>query len=121
MQHIKRIANILTDSVSRLRAVGLYHELDFKDHQQELSAPFESLSPLQQSTHTPIEVNGIFIAPDIENLTQNYDTLKALLVTQADEARLSLDNASHADIPHLEHKLMSLPELTSEKVVQLQK
>ena len=40
VQHIKVIANVLGDSVSRLRAVGLYHDLDIKDHQQELSLPF---------------------------------------------------------------------------------
>ena len=30
-QHIKRIANILANSMSRLRAVGLYYDLDLKD------------------------------------------------------------------------------------------
>ena len=39
VQHIKGIANVLADSVSRLRAVGLYHNLDPKDHQQEFSSP----------------------------------------------------------------------------------
>ena len=39
--HIKGIANVLDDSVSGLRPVGLYHDLDFKDHQQDFSAPFE--------------------------------------------------------------------------------
>ena len=34
VQHIKGIANILADSVSRLRAIGLYYDLDFKDGQQ---------------------------------------------------------------------------------------
>ena len=33
VQHIKGIANVLADPVSRLRAVGLYHDLDLKDHQ----------------------------------------------------------------------------------------
>ena len=83
VQHIKGIANILADSVLRLRAVGIYHDLDFKDHQQELSIPFNPLPPVEQSTHTPIEVNEVFIAPDIENLMQNYDMLKTLLVIQA--------------------------------------
>ena len=53
-----------------------------------------------------MEVNGIFVAPNIQNITQNYDTLNTLPVTQADEAELSLENASPADIPHLEQKLM---------------
>ena len=30
----------------------------------------------------------------MENLVQNYDTLKTLQVTQTEESRLSLDNAS---------------------------
>ena len=37
VQHIKGIASVLADSVSRLRAVGLYHVLSSKDCQQELS------------------------------------------------------------------------------------
>ena len=45
----------------------------------------------------------------------NYDTLNTLPVTQADEAKLSLENASPADIPHLEQKLMSLLEFTQRK------
>ena len=40
VHHIKGIANVLADSVSRLRAVGLYHDLDSKDCQQEFSSPF---------------------------------------------------------------------------------
>ena len=51
---------------------------------------------------------------------QNYNTLNTLPGTQADEATISLENASPADIPHLEQNLMSLIELTPEKVVQLQ-
>ena len=46
---------------------------------------------------------------------QNYDTLNTLSVTQAEESKLSLDKASPEDIPHLEQKLMSLPELTPKK------
>ena len=46
VQDIKRIANVLADSVSRLRAVGLYHNLDSKDHQQGFSSPFEPLPPI---------------------------------------------------------------------------
>ena len=62
--------------MSRLRAVDLYHDLDFKDGQKELGTPFEPLPPAEQSTHIPIEVQEIFITPDIENLVQNYDTQK---------------------------------------------
>ena len=48
VQHIKGIANILDDSVSRIRAVGLYQDLDFKDNLQELRKP---LPLVEQSTH----------------------------------------------------------------------
>ena len=89
MQHIKGVANILASSVSRLRAVGLYHDLDYKDGQQELSTPFKPLPPIVQSTHTPIEGHEIFVKPNIENLTQNHDTLKTLPVTQTQESKLS--------------------------------
>ena len=33
VQHIKGIANILVDSVSRLKAVGIYHDINSEDHQ----------------------------------------------------------------------------------------
>ena len=52
---------------------------------------------------------------------QNYDTLKTLPITQTEEPKLSLVNASPEGIPHLEQKLMSLQDLTTEKTVQLQK
>ena len=42
---------------------------------------------------------------------QNYDTQNFLQATQPEESKLSLDNASPDDIPQLEQKLMSLPEL----------
>ena len=71
VHHIKVIANVLADSVSRLRAVGLYHYPDSKDHQLEFNSPFVPLPPVEQVTHTSIEVNEIFIAPDIEKLTKN--------------------------------------------------
>ena len=92
VQHIKGIANILADSVSRLRAVGLYHDLNFNNGQQELGTPFEPLHPGDQLTHTPMEVQEIFIEPSIENLMQNYDTQKTLPVTQIEESKLSLYN-----------------------------
>ena len=45
VQHTKGVANILADSVWRLRAAGLYHNLDFKYNFQELKTPFK-LHPL---------------------------------------------------------------------------
>ena len=121
IQHIKGITNVLADFMSRLRAVGLYHELNSKDHQQEFSWPFEPLPPVEQATCTPIQVNEIFIAPDIEKLATNYDQLHDLPTVQTDQANLSLENTSPADIPHLEQNLMSLPEFTPNKVAKLQR
>ena len=66
VEHIKRIANVLADTVSRLRAVGLSHYLDSKDCQQEFRSPFEPFPPVEQVIHITIEVNEIFISPDIE-------------------------------------------------------
>ena len=43
------------------------------------------------------------------------------MVVETKESKLSLDNTSPEDIPHLEQKLRSSPEFTPQKVVQLQK
>ena len=51
----------------------------------------------------------------------NYDALHDLPTPQTDKAKLSLENISPADIPQLEQNLMSLPELTPDKVKNLQK
>ena len=69
----------------------------------------------------PIQVNQIFIAPDIEKLATNFDALHDLPTVQIDKANLSLENDSPTDIPNLEQKLMSLQEFTPDKVVKLQK
>ena len=45
---------------------------------------------------------------------QNYDTQNTLPATQPEEFKLSLDNTPE-DIPQLEQKLMSIPELMPEK------
>ena len=117
VQHIKGIANILADSVPRLTAVGLYHDLGFKDGLQEFRTPFEPIPPVEQSTHMPIEVQESFIKPNIENITQNYNTQNTLPITQPEESKLSLDNASPEDIPLLEQKLMSILELAPVKII----
>ena len=75
--------------MSRLRAVGLYHDLDFNDQQQEFSTPFQPLLPVEPMTHMLLEVNKVFIAPNVEKLMQNYDTLHDLPTAQTnDEAIL---------------------------------
>ena len=55
VQVIKGIADSLVNSVSRLRAVGLNHNLDFKNGQRELGTAFKTLPPIQQSTPSLIE------------------------------------------------------------------
>ena len=71
VHHIKGIANILADSLSRLKAVELYHNLDFQNSQPKLWTPFEPLLPMQQTNHTPIIVHEIFIKPNVETLAKN--------------------------------------------------
>ena len=52
---------------------------------------------------------------------QNYNTLHDLPTKQTDRPKLSPENMSSTDIPQLEQNLMSLPELTPDKVTKLQK
>ena len=62
-------------------------------------------------------MNEVFIAPNVKKLTQIYDKLHDLPPRQtSDDVKLSLENTLAADIPQLEQNLMSLLELTSEKV-----
>ena len=59
--------------------------------------------------------------PDIERLTQAYDNLHESPTEQTrDKVNLSLENASPADIPQLKENLMSLLELSPDKVMKLQ-
>ena len=122
VQHIKGISNIIADSVSRLKAVGIYHDIDSDDYQQEFSIPFEPLSSVGPVTHTPLEVNEYVIMPDIERLMQAYDVLYDLPTAQTgDDVKLSLENASPIDIPQVKENLMSLPELTPDRVKNYKK
>ena len=101
--------------------MGIYHDVDSEDHQQEFSTPFETLHHVEPVTHTPLEVNEIFIMPEIKRLTQNYDTSHDLPKEQTgDSDQLSLENASPEGIPQLKENLMLLLELTLDKVVKLQ-
>ena len=102
--------------MSRLRTVGLYHNHDFKNYLQELRTPFEPLPLVELSTHAPVEVHEIFMKLNIENFMQIYDVQNTLPATQPEKSKLSPDNTSPSDIPQLEQKLMSLPELTPEKI-----
>ena len=79
--------------VSRFKALGNYHDIDSDDHQQEFSTPFEPLPPVEPGTNTPVELNEVIMAPDIEGLTQAYDTLDNPLTEQTrDTVKLSLEN-----------------------------
>ena len=122
VQHIKGIANTLANLVSRLRAVGLYHDIDSEDYQQELSVQFELLLPVEPTTHTPLEVSEVLIAPNIKNFMPTYDELHDFSTGQNNgNVKLSLENMSPTDIPQFEQNLMSLLELKSEKVAKVQK
>ena len=94
LSYIKGTANILVDSVSRFKAVGIYHDIYSDEHQQEFSTPFEPLPPVEPVAHMPVEVNEVIIMPDIERLTQAYDTLHDPPTKQTgDNVKLSLENA----------------------------
>ena len=95
--------------------------LNVKTTYKSLEHYLNLLPPVEQSTHTPIEIHEIFIKPNIENFTQNSNAKNNVPVIQSEESKLSLDNASPEDIPRLEHRLMSLPELIPEKIINLQK
>ena len=79
------------------------------------------MPPVEAVSHTPLEVNEIFIAPNIEELVQNCDALHGLSTAQTDEVKLYLENVSPMDIPQVEQNLMFLLELTLDKVTKLQK
>ena len=111
VQHIKGIANILADSVSRLEAVGLYHILDFQNSQPELGTPYEPLPPMEQATHTPITVQEIFIKTNEESLAKQFT------ISQIENPDISLEDVSPKDAPHFEKKLMSIPKLTPDKII----
>ena len=67
-------------------------------------------------------MNAVVITPDIERLIQAYDTLHDPPTAQTgDDFKLSHENVSPTDIPHLEENLMSLLELRPDKVMKFQK
>ena len=80
-----------------------------------------SCLPVGEVTHTPIEVNEILNAPDIENPPKIMTHCMTYQLYRWTKPNLSLENASTTDIPHLEQNLMSPLEFTLDKVVKLQK
>ena len=70
------VANILADSVSRLKAVGLYHDLDLQNSQLELGRLLDPLSPTEQTIYTPIIVHRVFVKPDVETLEKSLQSHK---------------------------------------------
>ena len=116
------MANVLADSVSRLRAVSLYHDFDVKHHQQEFSVPFEPLSPVEPMNicHSRwMKFSLHLILKDSHRYMMQYMTYP--LDQTNDDVKLSLENVSPTDTAQLEQNLISLLELTSEKVTKLQK
>ena len=63
VEHIKGIVSILADSVSRLKAVGNYHDLNFQNSQPEPGTPLNHGPPMEQATHTPIIVHEFLLNP----------------------------------------------------------
>ena len=114
VQHIKGIANILADLVSRLKRGGIYHDIDSYDHQQEFSTPFEPLPPVEPLTHTPLEYMKLllhltlkysckFMTPYMTHLLYRLVILHDSPTAQTgDNIKLALENASPTDIPQLE-------------------
>ena len=72
-------------------------------------------------THTPVEVNEVVIMPNNERLIQAYDILHDSPTEQTrDKVKLSLENASPADVLQLKENLISLSETTPDKVMKWQ-
>ena len=114
LQQIKGIANILADSVSRLKAVGLYHDLDLQKNQPDFGTPFEPLPPVEEAMHASIVVHEISIK------TMYKTPEKQVTNSQTEYPNLPLEDIAPKDAPHLEQNLMSLPELTPYKITLLQ-
>ena len=110
LQHIYGIANTSADSVPRLKAVGIYHDLDLQKSQPDSGTPFELLPTIEWAIHLPRVVHEISIENNLETLEKQVTT------SQTDYHYLPLEE----DAPHLEQKLMSLPELTPDKINLLQ-
>ena len=115
LQHIKGITSILADSVSGLKAVGLYHNLNYQHSQPEHGTPFEPLPLIEQATHTPITVDKNPTKPNLETLAKQFT------VAQIENPNIPLGDKSPEDETQLEQKLMSLSKLTPEKITRLPK
>ena len=75
-------------------------------------------------TYIPIEVNEIFIVPDIENLTQKYDTLHDVTNCTDGGSQIILRKIITCRYPTFRTKFnvhTRIPELTPDKVIKLQK
>ena len=101
-------------TVSRLKAVGLYRDLDFQQNQPDFGTPFELLPPIENAMHAPIAVHEI----SVESIEETLE--KQVITPQTEYPELSLEDIASEDAPHLEQKLMSLPKLTLDKIALLQ-
>ena len=114
LQHIKGIANILADSVSNLKTVGLYHDLDLQHSRPELSTPFRPLLHRTNNSH----LNN---SRQKSHQTSAETLGEQFTVAQIDSPDTPLGDISAKDETHIEHKLTSLPKLDPQKSIQLQK
>ena len=96
MKHIKGIANILADSGSRLKGVGLYHDLDFQNSQPGFCTPFQPLLPVEQVTHASITVHKHFTKPNVGTLGKQF------MVSQIENPDIPLECVFSKDAPNLD-------------------
>ena len=89
--------------------------LIFRKSQPDLGTPFEPLPPVEQTTCPPLELNEISVRTNPEAPDKQVTTLPK------DDLDLPLESITPENVSKLEQKLMSLPELTLDKITLLQK
>ena len=105
VQHIKRISQHPHRFSIKTKSSGHLPHCHPRWWSTGVQYTFGTLPPVEPVTHTPLEVNEIVIMSDIKRFTQNFDPLHDLPKKQTREDKLSLENASPADIPTAQRKL----------------
>ena len=82
----------------RHRAVGLYHDLELIQFTGAQKTIWTPIPCWKINPYSYIDFHEIFIKPDIENLTQNYDAQNNIPAIQLKKFKISLDNAYPEDI-----------------------
>ena len=113
LQHIKGIANNLSWFCLKTQGSRTLPWLLLPEKPTRLWDTLWTLAP-HWINNTFIVVHKILIENHVETL-ENQVT-----ASQADYPNLPLEDIAPEDAPHLEQKLMSLPELTPDKITPLQ-